>query len=600
MTLHPPSPPTTQHVSFDYARRLAVGRTAADTLVSSALAALSGYSGAPFVGCDLANVTICPALEPGVPVVLVIYNSFAQERNVHMRVPVGLPAGVASYAVFNQSAAAAPAQLLPLSAADTHLRTEYYQYDSATPVSWLAFTATRVPPMGYLAFFLQPTASVADAPLTVHTPDVGSRSALRAADTVLTNGVVSITFDGTTGLVSGFANSADNITTPFAQQLFWWNSSTGNFYNDKTGDYGQASGAYIFRPNNTNNEAYPVATTVAVTFVQQGPVVWEARQVFAGWATQTVRLWVGASHAEFEWTVGPIPIDDGNGKEIVTRYTAPAIASAGAWASDSNCRDMQARMRNHRRSFNYTVYEPIAGNFVPVNCAQTVSDAKLQLNVVVDRTQAGASLLDGSLEFMVHRRILADDNRGVGEPLNETGLDKLGLIVRGVHKVELVPVGAAAERLRASSGHALWKEHLQFAANTAASPAAWAAAHTASFSALSRALPPNLHVVTLHALDPTTMLLRIAHMFAVGEGAFSAPASLDLAHLFSAFNILSAEEMILTGAAPLTSAPVSTFLTRDGESITLPVVPDAPAGPDLTITLEAMQIRTFRVQTSRR
>ena len=31
-----------------------------------------------------------------------------------------------------------------------------------------------------------------------------------------------------------------------------------------------------------------------------------------------------------------------------------------------------------------------------------------------------ASLKDGSLEFMVHRRLQADDNRGVQEPLNET------------------------------------------------------------------------------------------------------------------------------------------------------------------------------------
>jgi hypothetical protein len=35
-------------------------------------------------------------------------------------------------------------------------------------------------------------------------------------------------------------------------------------------------------------------------------------------------------------------------------------------------------------------------------------------------SQGGASLADGELEFMVHRRVLADDSRGVQEPLNET------------------------------------------------------------------------------------------------------------------------------------------------------------------------------------
>lgn len=581
-----------QHVANDYARRLAGGRLAADELVSDALAALTGYSGAAFLVCDLANVTICPALEGGAPAVLLVYNQLAQARTVHVRVPVGLPSGVVSYAVFNQTAGATVAQLLPLSAADTHLRVDYYGDKSATPMSWLAFDAEAVPAMGYGVFFLQPSASRVAATAAAR----ASRAALRAADTVLTNGIVALNFDGTTGLITTYTHAADGIATPFTQNFFWWNSSTGNYHDDGTGDWGQASGAYIMRTNNTNNAAYPVAASATTTFVTTGPVVWEARQTFADWATQTVRLWAGSSTIEFEWTVGPIPIADGNGKEIVSRFSAPAIASGGAWASDSNGRDAQPRMRDKRRSFNYTVFEPIAGNFVPANSFMSLRDAALQLSVVVDRTQAGASLLDGSLEFMVHRRILNDDNRGVGEPLNETGLDGRGLIVRGTHKVELSPAAAAPARLRASAGHALFKEHLQFAANTAASPAAWVAAHRADFSMLAAPLPDNLHVVTLHALGPATALLRIAHMFAVGEGPLAAAASLDLANLFAAFKIVSAVELTLPGAIPLTAAPVTTYMTRDGANYTLPVIPPAPAGPGLTISLNAMEIRTFRVQ----
>lgn len=143
----------------------------------------------------------------------------------------------------------------------------------------------------------------------------------------------------------------------------------------------------------------------------------------------------------------------------------------------------------------------------------------------------------------------------------------------------------------------LFGAHLNFATNKAGTPGAWIAANKASFSALAQPLPPNVHVVTIHAQSPSTALLRVAHMFAVGESAtLSAPVSVDLATLFSAFKIVAAEELTLPGTVALTAAPVSTFMTRDGKNYTLPVIPPAPAGPGLTIQLSAMQIRTFRAQ----
>lgn len=114
-------------------------------------------------------------------------------------------------------------------------------------------------------------------------------------------------------------------------------------------------------------------------------------------------------------------------------------------------------------------------------------DGKKQLTVLTDRSQGGSSLQDGSLELMVrgcgslshprvlfsslcgtedrdprwaqrlswllfpqvHRRLLLDDNRGVGEPLLEEGS---GSWVRGHHLVLLDAVGTAA------AGHRLLAE----------------------------------------------------------------------------------------------------------------------------------------------
>ena len=71
-------------------------------------------------------------------------NQLSQPRDVRVRVPVGLPSGVASYAVYDRAAQPVASQLLPLSAVDASLRTEYYNYSSALPpaaVQWLAFVA---------------------------------------------------------------------------------------------------------------------------------------------------------------------------------------------------------------------------------------------------------------------------------------------------------------------------------------------------------------------------------------------------------------------------------------------------------------------------
>ena len=46
----------------------------------------------------------------------------------------------------------------------------------------------------------------------------------------------------------------------------------------------------------------------ALAFVQND-LMEEARQVFSDWYSQVVRLYKGEKYVEFEWTVGPIPIE---------------------------------------------------------------------------------------------------------------------------------------------------------------------------------------------------------------------------------------------------------------------------------------------------
>lgn len=95
------------------------------------------------------------------------------------------------------------------------------------------------------------------------------------------------------------------------------------------------------------------------------------------WLSAVVRLWANSTSPEIEYTVGPIPVDDGIGKEIIATYAVEGWSNSGPgneqqFATDANCRDMLVRTRNTRDWPNYTNAEPVSGNYYPVNCAAQV------------------------------------------------------------------------------------------------------------------------------------------------------------------------------------------------------------------------------------
>jgi hypothetical protein len=91
------------------------------------------------------------------------------------------------------------------------------------------------------------------------------------------------------------------------------------------------------------------------------------------------------------------------------------IKNSGTFYTDSNGREFLERKLDYRPTWDMEVFQPIAGNYYPVNAAIYIEDEASSLSVLNDRTQGGASLADGEIEIMVQRRLVADDSRGVGE-----------------------------------------------------------------------------------------------------------------------------------------------------------------------------------------
>jgi Glycosyl hydrolases family 38 C-terminal domain/Glycosyl hydrolases family 38 C-terminal beta sandwich domain len=414
----------------------------------------------------------------------------------------------------------------------------------------------------------------------------------------LKNSVISASFDLTTGMLVDMTGEGTVLT--LNQTWGYYTSFDSAFDSEKAS---QNSGAYIFRPSVPDQSLMPLTPKLAK--VVETVVGIEVHVLFEEtWVKQVTKLTAGAPYIEIEYTVGPIPIDDGRGKEIVTRFSTP-IDSEGVCYTDSNGRDFQMRKRNYRPTWNLEVFEPVAGNYYPVNAAIYIEDPNAAMAILVDRSQGGASLIDGSIELMVQRRTLADDSRGVDEPMNETcggmtpyppyGFNQRmgdGVVISGRHRIRVGkgPVGASLAR---SEMDAFFAEPLVFVGSGPASePVVF---QNAILSGLTDSLPANIMLVTFMRLpeeSDNTFLVRFGHQYGQQEhDVLSQPVVLDLSHIFAGFIVTSVVEMSLTGNQEWNDLQARR-IRWNGEIRSQASFASSNA---TTITITSMEIRTFKI-----
>ncbi|NXD03773.1 MA2B1 mannosidase, partial [Certhia familiaris] len=123
--------------------------------------------------------------------------------------------------------------------------------------------------------------------------------------------------------------------------------------------------------------------------------------------------------------------------------------------------------------------------------------------------------------LQVHRRLLRDDNRGLEEALDEPGEDGQGLVVRGRHLVLLDTPETAADQHRPRAQEMVTSPYVVLAPGPGP--------HLRQFSGLRRALPPNVHLLSVEPRGAGTLLLRLEHLFERGESQNgSQPITVDL------------------------------------------------------------------------
>ncbi|CAN1839064.1 Probable alpha-mannosidase At5g13980 [Linum perenne] len=492
-----------QHVANDYAKRLATGYAETEKVVSASLSCLyeiKSHAGCRsqttnFKQCPLLNISYCPASENiniGKKLIVLVYNSLGWSRDEVIQIPVTSD----DVLVHDPEGKEVEAQLIPLVDAyirlrNFHVRAYLGTTPAGTPKYWLAFRVS-VPPFGFSIYTVS-SANTAGAPSTkpsVYKSEISQKSVAEVGQ-----GDLKLNCSASQGKTTSYTNDRSLVKERVYQSYSYYGG-----YNGTKEKSPQNSGAYIFRPNGTYRIEHEHQVPLTVI---RGPVVEEIHEEINEWIYQ----------------IGPIPIDDGVGKEVVTQITT-SLKTSKTFYTDSNGRDFIKRIRDYRTDWDLEVTEPVAGNYYPINLGIYVEDDKQELSVLVDRALGGTSIKDGQIELLLHRRLLLDDSRdsgGLDEALNETvcAHDKCtGLTIQGKYYYRIDPIGEGAKWRRSFAQQIYSPLLLAFAEEETDEPTN---SHVTTFSGLaaSYTLPDNVAVVTLQELDDGKVLLRLAHLYEV-------------------------------------------------------------------------------------
>ncbi|KVI06110.1 Galactose mutarotase-like domain-containing protein [Cynara cardunculus var. scolymus] len=584
-----------QHVANDYAKRLSIGHKEAKAVVADSIACMvSSKSGcassaANFQECPLLNISYCPSseadLSSGKKLVVVVYNSLGWKRYDVIRLPVVSE----NIAVYDSNGKQVESQLLPVLNESIALRNYYTtaytgKSPSSTPKYSLAFTAS-VPPLGFSTYVIVST----KRPASNFVKDALYKSTMTGKDLIeVGTGNLKLIYSGSEGKLTHYVNSRSSIESSVKQSYSYYAGFDGT-----TGE--QASGAYIFRPNGT----YPIGSQEETPItVLRGTIYEEVHQKINPWIYQITRVYKNKEHAEVEFTVGPIPIEDGVGKEIVTQITT-TINSNKTFYSDSNGRDFLQRIRDYRADWDLEVNQPIAGNYYPINLGIYLKDHRSEFSILVDRSVGGSSIVDGQLELMLHRRLLYDDGKGVAEALNETvcvGNDCRGLAIQGKYYLRIDPLGEGA-KWRRSYGQEIYSPLLL--AFTEQDGQQGPNFEVSTFSGMDSTytLPDNVALLTLQELEDGKVLLRLAHLYEIGEDKdLSVMTSVELKKLFAKRKITDVSEMSLSANQGRDEMEKKRLVWKaEGSKNDKPTaLRGGPVDPQkLVVELAPMEIRTF-------
>ena len=259
-----------QNVAEDYARILSEALDACDENVREVLNQFTTGRNEErktepfkfqFESCRLLNISQCHITEKSENFVVTVYNPLPHSTFQMIRVPV------TSEHYYNIDYRGVPtmSQIVPVSSSIAKLN---YRVSNASYE--LVFMANELPPLGYKSFYISRNNSEAmsnNEPIkNADEPSINEIE--NNEETSIGNKHLRLYFDGN-GQVKKIVNG--DVESKFQQIFFYYESANGNNAEYKN----RSSGAYIFRPNNTEQ----ILSDKVEISVVKGPLVEEVHQV---------------------------------------------------------------------------------------------------------------------------------------------------------------------------------------------------------------------------------------------------------------------------------------------------------------------------------
>ena len=556
---------------------IADGLAAADSVLSDVFSKAAGVDGGVWP-CHYANLSYCPATDPLARmknVSLYVYNPLMRSRHEIVTVPIPTSDVVA----FHRRRGAEEKLVSDVSSTWILTTTE----DDTSPEAshphpfQITFALDLLP--NELAEVVLVGRNHGSSRLARAEPMMKSR----AKGLSISNEFYTLEF-GEDMMPKSVTNRRTSLTSPVRENVLF-------YYPMPPINSTQASGAYIFRTSSPDEQPSVFRETAESLSVVRGLVCEEARQVLHRGQRihQAFRLCRGQPYIEMVTGVGEL--DPGElGLEVIVKISTD-VASESVWYADNYGLELEKRVRDRRPNYPFIVTEKVASNYFPSNVFAMINDtSKRGLGVIADRTRAAASLKDGELEFLVHRRLLFDDRRGVSEALNESTrlLSTSWLVLNSDDMMRDVRVGSLLMTHRPI---------LRFGAAASRLPP------FDGFDGSAPSLPPSVHLHTRALLAPQVVLVRLQHLYAVGEerGASHDGVSVNLTSVMPQWTaIRSVVETEMNGVEPLSSMQRLPFRSCDASTHTVRTIPSRPRRPispnSTWVTLLPMEIRTFRIE----